>query len=185
MVKLVTENFVPVALNTDRLPDTDAGKFFCNLMRQWPQGLWVVTTDGKVLGFHYHKAKPGESYGDGQKRWLDETIEMLRTAAKDAGPLTVRQVKEKPDPLADRGRGTDSDGAARLAVSVVGLQNGRRDGPPVVDSIQLSAEQWAAFLPPQGKLTAGAEWTVPEAVARRFAPAARPDDGYHLHPATR
>jgi hypothetical protein len=173
-VKLVAENFVPVALNTDRLPDTDDGKFFRALMKQWPQGLWVVAPDGKVLGFHYHKAKPGESYADGQKRWLNDTIEMLRTAVKDAGQLTVREVKERPNPFADRGRGVGADGGVRLAVSVIGLRNGRQEGAPVVDSIRLSREQWAGFVPPEGKATLGQEWTLPEAVARKFTPALSP-----------
>lgn len=143
-------------------------------MRQWPQGLWVVTPEGKVLGFHYHRAKPGEPTGDGQKRWVADTRQMLRDALKEAGPLTAREVKEKPDPLAGRGRGTDPDGGARLAVGVIPLLNGRQEGAPVVDSIRLDADQWAAFLPPEGKLKAGTEWTVPEAAARRFAPALSP-----------
>ena len=174
VVKLVAENFVPVALNTDRLPDTDAGRFFRTLMKQWPQGLWVVTPDGKVLGFHYHKPKPGESYAEGQRRWRNETVEMLRTAAKDAGPLTVRQVKERPDPLAGRGRGTDADGGVRLAVTVIPLRAGRQEGPPVVDSVRLTEEQWKAFAPADGKATAGQEWTLPDEVARRFTPALSP-----------
>jgi hypothetical protein len=173
-VKFVAETFVPVALNADRLPDTDAGKFYRALLKQWPQGLWVVTPDGKVLGFHYHKPKPGESAADGQKRWVDETLGMLRGAAKEAGPPTPRVLESKPDVLAGRGRGTGSDGGVRFAVSVIGLRNGRQDGPPVVDSVRLSAEQWAAFAPPEGGAKAGREWTVPEAAARRFAPALSP-----------
>jgi hypothetical protein len=134
----------------------------------------VVTPEGKVLAFHYHKPKPGESAADAQKRWLDETRQMVRDAVKDAGPLAAREVKEKPNPLAGRGVGTDPDGGARLAASVVSSLNGRRDGPPVVDSIRFSAEEWAAFAPPKDKMTEGQEWTVPEAVARKFAPALGP-----------
>ncbi len=173
VVKLVSENFVPVALNADRLPDTDDGKFFRALLKQWPQGLWVVNPEGKVLGFHYHKPKSGESYADGQKRWLRETLDMLRDAEKDAGPLTAREVKSKPDPLTNRGRGLGPDGEARLALSVIGLQNGRQEGAPVVDSIRLAKDQWAAFALPEGA-KAGKEWEVPESVAKRFVPALSP-----------
>jgi hypothetical protein len=82
-------------------------------------------------------------------------------------------VKSKPEILGGRGRGYGSDGEVRLAVSVVGFLNGRRDGPPVVDSIHLTEEQVAAFAPPKdAKL--GSEWTIPESVARRFAPALSP-----------
>jgi hypothetical protein len=142
-------------------------------MKQWPQGLWVVTPEGQVLGFHYHRAKGGESSRDGQKRWLDDTITMLRTAVKDAGPLPAREVKTKPGTLADRGHGPTADGGARLAVSVIELRNGRQDAPPVVDSIRLDKDGWAAFAPPAGAKV-GTEWAVPEAVARRFTPALSP-----------
>jgi hypothetical protein len=162
-----------VALNTDRLPDTADGKFFRGLMNQWPQGLWVANADGKVFGFHYHRAKNGESSGDGQKRWVADTAAMLRDAAKDAGPLTPRAVKAKPGTLADRGHGPTADGGARLAVSVIALRNGKQDAPPVVDSIRLEKDDWAAFAPPAGA-KAGTQWAVPEAVARRFTPALSP-----------
>jgi hypothetical protein len=142
-------------------------------MKQWPQGLWVVTPEGKVLGFHYHKAKPGESAGDGQKRWLADTLSMLRDAAKDAGPLAVREVKAKPGTFADRGRGLTEDRGARLALSVLPLRNGRQDGPPVIDSIHLDKKQWAALAPPENAKE-GTEWEVPESVARRFTPALSP-----------
>ncbi len=163
-----------MALNTDRFPDTEDGKFFHALMAQWPQGLWAVTPDGKVLGFHYHKPKPGESSLQGQQRWIDETIQMIRGAIKDAGAVGVREVKKRPDPFADRGRGIQSDGGIRLAVSVIGLQGGRQDGPPVVDSIRLTAKEWAAFSPPEGSVAVGTQWALPEETARRFAPALSP-----------
>jgi hypothetical protein len=143
-------------------------------MRQWPQGLWVVTPAGKVLGFHYHKAKPGESAAEGQKRWVADTVQMVRDALKDAGPLEPRDLTEKPDPFPDRGRGVASDGGVRLAVGVIGLLNGRQEGPPVVDSVFLTAEQWAAFRPPEREPKAGSRWDVPEDAARRFAPALSP-----------
>ncbi|QJX00192.1 hypothetical protein [Frigoriglobus tundricola] len=162
-----------MALNTDRLADAGDGKFFRTLMRQWPQGLWVVTPEGKVLGFTYHKPKPGESSSAGQRRWVTDTLTMLRDAAKDAGPLTVREVKTKPGTMLDRGRGPSGDGGARLAVSVMGLRNGQQDGPPVVDSVRLDKEDWATFAPPAGAKV-GTDWTVPEAVARQFTPALSP-----------
>jgi hypothetical protein len=98
---------------------------------------------------------------------------MLRDAAKEAGPVEPREVKAKPDVFAGRGRGTGANGGVRLAVSVIGLRNGRQDGAPVVDSIHLGADEWAAFAPPAGA-EAGREWELPEAVARRFTPALCP-----------
>jgi hypothetical protein len=138
-------------------------------MAKWPQGLWAVTPEGKVLAFHYHKPKSGESYAQGQRRWVDDTIQMIRDGIKEAGPLDTRVVKVRPDPLADRGRGVSKDGGARFAVSVVA-----EGGPPVVDSIHLNAEDWTAFSPKDGKATTDLEWTLPQEAARKFTPALSP-----------
>jgi hypothetical protein len=165
----VAANFVPVALNTDRLPNTADGKFFRNLMKQWPQGLWVVTTDGKVLGFHYHKNTPGLSYKQNAQKWVDDTVEMLESAVKAAGTLPPRAARAG-NPFPDRGVGLTRDGGARLAVSVIGLRNGKQEGPPAVDSVLLTKDEWAAFAPPEGK----AEWQLQEAVGKKFAPALSP-----------
>ena len=172
-MKLVAENFVPVALNADRLPDNAEGKFFRTLLKQWPQGLWVVAPEGKVLGFHYHKPKPGESYSEGQVRWVRETTAMLADAVKDAGPLPMRDAKAKPDPFANRGKGTNPNGGVRLAVSVIQLRNGKQEGPPVVDSIFLTGEQWGEFRP-KGTTKVDQEWALSEDAASRFAPAFSP-----------
>lgn len=158
-------NFVPVALNADRLPDSDAGRFFRGLMRRWPQGLWVVTPAGETLGFHYHTPTPGDSYARNQKRWADDTAAMLEAAIAKAGPLPRRDVAAT-NPFPDRGRGRTSGGGVRLAVSVIGLRGGRQDGPPALDSVVLDAADFAALTRP-----GVVRWTVPEHVARRLAPA--------------
>ena len=58
-------------------------------------------------------------------------------------------------------------------MSVVGFLNGRRDGPPVIDSIHLTEEQATTLAPPKDAKV-GSEWTIPESIARRFAPALSP-----------
>ena len=98
---------------------------------------------------------------------------MLRGGAKEAGELPPRRVEAKPETLTGRGRGFGEGGAVRLAVGVVGSRNGRTDGPPVVDSIRLDAEQAAAFAPPKDA-KAGDGWAVPADVARLFTPALSP-----------
>lgn len=173
-MKLVTENFVPVALNTDRLPDTADGRFFRGLLGDFSQGLWVVTPAGKVLGFHYHKPRPGDSWAENQRRWAADTVAVVRDALKAAGPLPPRDTTKRPDPLAGRGKGASVDGDVRLAVGVVELDRaGRHQGPPVVDSAYLTADRWAAFHPPAGAKV-GETWTVSEDAAGRFAPAFSP-----------
>jgi len=159
---------VPVALNADRLPDTDAGRFFRALLGRWPQGLWVVTPAGDTLGFHYHRPVAGDGFARNQQRWADDTLAMLTDALAKAGPLPPRTVAAA-DPFPDRGHGRTAAGGVRLAVSVIGLRSGRQEGPPALDSITLDAADWKAFVQP-GK----PEWTVPEAAAKRFAPALSP-----------
>ena len=149
-MKLVTESFVPVALNADRLPDNAAGKFFRTLLKTWPQGLWVVTPEGKVLGFHYHRAKAGESAGDGSKRWVADTLTMVRDAAKAAGPLPVREVKDKPSTLTGRGprafrRWRSASGAQRDRVA---KRSSRRAAGCRQYPVSMKAP-WAAFAPPR------------------------------------
>lgn len=161
-------NLVPVALNADRLPDTDGGRLFRALLKRWPQGLWVVTPAGDTLGFHYHRPAGGDSFKRNQQRWADDTVGMLTDAIAKAGPLPPREAKAG-DPFPDRGRGLTAGGGARLAVSVIGLRNGKQDGPPALDSVTLDGDDFARLVTPgQGS------WTVPEAVARRFAPALSP-----------
>ena len=63
----------------------------------------------------------------------------------------------------------------RLAVSVVGFLNGRRDGPPVVDSIHLTEEQAATFAPPKDAKV-GSEWTIPESIAPPLRPGTQSHD---------
>lgn len=170
----MTENLVPVALNTDRLPDTPDGRFFRGLLGDFSQGLWVVTPAGKVLGFQYHKARPGDSWAENQRRWAADTVAFVRDALKSAGPLPPRDAKGHADPLAGRGKGTMSDGEVRLAVTVVELDRaGRHQGSPVVDSAYLTSDRWAAFHPPAGAKV-GQTWTVAEDAAGRFAPALSP-----------
>ena len=154
-----------MALNADRLPDTDAGRFFRALLERWPQGLWVVTTGGETVGFHYHRPVGGDSFARNQQRWADDTVAMLTDALAKIGSLPPRAVAAN-DPFPDRGRGHTASGGARLAVSVIGLRGGRQDGPPAIDSIVLDKDDLASLVQ-SGK----AEWDIPEAAARRFAPA--------------
>ena len=162
-------NFVPVALNTDRLPDTETGRFFRNLMKRWPQGLWVVMPEGKTLGFHYHQPIGTDNFKQNQQRWIDGTREMLETSVKTAGSLPRRDVKGV-NPFPDRGVGFTKTGQVRLALSVIATRSGKQEGPPVIDSFLLTPEDWATFAPPATQT----EWTLAEATVKKFAPMLSP-----------
>ena len=160
-MELISKNFVPVALNTDRLPDTSEARFYRKLMKEWPQGLWVVTPEGKVLGFAYHRPQSGKTGEQNQKLWIEETRTMLKDALTATGELPPRAGRKIPT-FPDRGVGFNTAGGVRLSVTVLPLRNGKQDGPPAVDSVLWSAKQVAALLPQDGK----AEWALPEAMAR-------------------
>jgi hypothetical protein len=169
VVELISQNFVPVALNTDRLPKDDDGRFYRDLMKRWPQGLWVVTPDGKTLAFDYHNPDSKLNYQQNQQKWLDGTRTLLDTAIKEAGDLKPRNVRAV-NPFPDRGFGLTKEGGVRLAATVIGLRNGKQDGAPAVDSATLTKDEWAAFAPIPGKT----EWVLPESAMKKFAVALAP-----------
>jgi len=103
-----------------------------------------------------------------------ETVEMVRAAAKESGPVPPWNGLGRPDPLADPGWGFDAADGIRLAVAVTSQRKGRPDGSPVWDHIALDADQWAEIGPPAGAAKAGQTWTVPEAVARTWTPTLGP-----------
>jgi hypothetical protein len=175
-VRLISESFIPVALNANRIPDDEGGRFFRKIMEtnHWPQGIWVVDADGKVLAFHYLKNKSGETTAQLHKRWIVETREAIETGRTAFGGVQPRDLSRlrNYNPLPDRGVGVMADGGVRLAVSATAFRNGERDGEPAVDSVILSAKEWTTLIPT--KLEAGMKWEVPAAVAARFAPALSP-----------
>jgi hypothetical protein len=57
-------------------------------------------------------------------------------------------------------------------VATVSLHDGRHDGTPAIDSINLPADARAAFRPPRPAV--GTRWELPGPVARSFTPALSP-----------
>lgn len=168
MVRLIQSHFVPVALNTDRLPDDDTGRIYKALMKRWPQGLWVVTPDGETLSFHYHQPRPQDNYQQNQQRWIADTVKMLEDGARAAGNLPPRPpITQNPYP--DRGVGFSKQGV-RLAISVIARRQGRQEGPSAIDSVVLKPAEFAAFAPPAHENS----FTVPQAVTQKLAPALSP-----------
>jgi hypothetical protein len=173
VVALVAKNCVPIALNADRLPGDAAGDLFRKVIESshWPQGIWVLSPDGKVLAFHYFKAGSGESSAASKKRWARETAAAIAEGLKAFGPVQPRAA-DASTLLADRGVGKAADGGVRLAVTGTFLLRGRREDDPLMDSIALSAKQWHALVPAQ--FEAGFAWDLPETTARAFVPALCP-----------
>jgi hypothetical protein len=152
---------VPVALNLYKIREQKdaAGNFFRSLQKQKPnyQGFWISAPDGKLIAAF-------QNFKD-HKTWTQEVIETLDGAIKDFGAVEPRKVKAT-DPLPNRGTGVQADGRLCLSVYFCILYNGKREAPPSIDSILLTPAELGQLAPP--KLEAGAESTVPEAVARKF-----------------
>jgi len=172
VVRLVSEHCVPVALNANRIPNDDAGRFFQAIMRQsrWPQGIWIASPEGKVLAFHYFQVKSGESPAQSKARWVQETVAAVEAGLKSFGPVEPRKLAAH-DSMPDRGCGFCSSGV-RLAVYARFLKDGKSDGDPVVDSVTIPTDEWKAFGHPDA--TVGTAWSIPEATARRLAPVLSP-----------
>jgi hypothetical protein len=142
------------------------------------QGIWIVAPDGKVLAGH-HDVKSHET-------WSQEVLETAAAGLREFGSVTARDVKPT-NPLPFRGVGVQHDGSVCLSVYVRQMMGGgeqcmptsvhpsrrwvwdgdlRRDGPIVIDSLSLTADEWSAFFPMPANV--GKSWTIPDAITRRF-----------------
>jgi hypothetical protein len=182
IIRRVATDFVPVAVNLYKVRHAkDAGgELFRSVQRQKDQyqGIWIISPQGKVLAGH-HEMKSHDT-------WVQEVSETVDSALKVFGPVPPRQVKPT-NPLPFRGQGVQLGGSVCLAIysrqmlggsrqnAPAGVVASRRwlwdgalrpDGPPVIDSLTLSAKEWAAMAPPRTDV--GTTWLVPEAVTRQF-----------------
>jgi hypothetical protein len=182
VIERVTTSFVPVAVNLYKVRQAkDAGgELFRSVQRQKDQyqGIWIVSPEGQVLAGHQ----------DFQSRetWTREVLDTANLALKAFGAAPPRQVKSI-EPLPFRGHGTQPDGSVCLAVYARQMLGGGRrnvpanvavsrhwlwdgalrpDGPAVIDSLELTAKEWASLAPLKNQI--GLTWTVPDAVARKF-----------------
>jgi hypothetical protein len=173
---------VPAAINLYEVRKATDGsrELFLSIQRQKDQyqGIWIVSPEGKVLsGRHDYKDFHHGSI---------ELLETIDAGLKAFGPVEPRP----PRPailLPFRGAGIQADGSVTLALYGRQMLGGgrntipagvepahawlwdgelRRDGPIMLDSVQLPANEWGAFVPV--KLEAGATWSLPEAVARKL-----------------
>src|SRR5262249_34965113 len=134
------------------------------------QGIWIVAPSGKVLAGHQEVKNP--------MTWTQEVLDTMNAGLKAFGPVTPRLARQV-NPLPRRGIGLQSDGSVCLAIYTRYMRGGGRlvpagvdraslwmwkgdlepDGPPVIDSLTLTADEWATLSP--RKVRVGAEWVVP------------------------
>jgi hypothetical protein len=178
MVRLVSANFVPTHFNNNdptRDPKSRSAALWRSILKQSAlqgQGLWVVAPDGTVLAGMSAEidGHPSDRTGNGpgapykaNARFADAAVEMLTAALKKFGPVTPRTVKAQPLPY--RGAGVQPDGGVRLVVY-------NRADNGLAFSVPLAKDEWQAMTPP--RLAVGETWTLPDAVARAFAPVLSP-----------
>lgn len=142
------------------------------------QGVWIVSPEGRVLAGR-------QEYKD-FKNGAVELLETIDAGLKAFGDVTPREAKAT-QPLPHRGLGVQADGGVSLALYgrqvlgggrhtiPAGIESScawywdgalRPDGPIMIDSLALPADEWTAFAPARPE--AGAAWSVPEGVARKF-----------------
>ena len=168
VIRRISENFVPVAVNIYRMRGEDpASKFFQSVQKQKYsyQGVWKVDPAGNVTLMAL-----GEKNLEVRiKRFIDD----LDRALKTFGPMKPRSVKWQ-DPQPWRGVGVQPDGKVTLALYVrhCSATEWETFTPPKslpgIDSITFDAEEWATFTP--AKVQVGAAWNIPNDVVRKFQP---------------
>jgi hypothetical protein len=179
-VRLVADNFVPVALNLYKIRKAKgpAGDFFRSAQKQRSQyqGLWVVSPAGKVLAANQEMKHLAD-----RAKWTKSVLADLQAGLKAFGAVKPRKAR-RSDPLPHRGVGARPGGGVTLAVTdrwviVKSLDKGPpRDalGATIFDSINLTDKEWAHLAP--AKAEAGSKWEVPKETARKFFPLLSPAD---------
>jgi hypothetical protein len=184
VIKLISTSFVPVALNHFELEASrdEAGDFFRSVYQQKPQyqGIWLVAPDGQVLTASVRE-------GTALAVWPKLLLEDLRSGMKEFGAITPRRAAPtNPHPY--RGIALRPDGGITLAVA--DREIFVKDLPPNLplnqvqqlrlDSVTLSAAERLALAPPDARV--GSQWTIPEAVGRRFFPLLNATETYFRDP---
>src|SRR5262245_43820759 len=178
VIDRISTMFIPVAVNLYeiRKDQGPGGDLFRSVQKQMDQyqGFWLVSPEGKALA---KKHDWNESDPAKQPQELVETMDQILAMF---GSLKPRQVKPT-NPLPYRGRGVQADGSRTLALYGRLLHRGQPDGPMMLDSVPLSAAEWAHFAPAEprpaaGEADQGREWTVPTSIASKLASGLAPQD---------
>ncbi len=139
------------------------------------QGIWIVSPEGKVLSGYGESSHVVITNGDvdnakTEAAWVKVIGKTITDALKVCGKVTPRSVQHF-ESLPNRGVGVRPDKSVNLALygRYIAYKPLRSDADNHVriDSLSLTAQQWAGLAPP--KVEAGTEWKVPDGVARQFS----------------
>src|SRR5437899_63455 len=178
VVQRVSSNFVPTHFNNNdpsRAADDPSAVLWKAVLRQrnlQGQGVWVLAPDGTVIGGMSAEVDghPSDKIGTGpgapwraNPKFADAVVEMLDESLRKSGPVTPRHHRAEPLPF--RGAGVKPDGGVRLVVY-------NRADNGLAFSVSLTGDDWRSFVP--RTVAVGKRWTLPESVAREFAPVLSP-----------
>jgi len=165
-VRFVSENFVPVAVDKQKLIHAqDARERFAEERK-----LIELFTRGRTgnLAVHLINAD-GEPLTDKEIFRMQSAADVLATlknAVAKFGPVTRRNVKPQWQ-SPDKGVGVRPDGSVRLTLYVRHTDRNDHTARPVFDSIILTKEQWRDLAPPDRSKIGSYE--VPASTVRQFA----------------
>jgi hypothetical protein len=181
VIHLIARNCVPVALLVDYdPPKTAVGDYWRSIYRQGlekrsvQQGVYLATADGKLLSCCAPGRKSNGEHDESAAGrnwnaiWTRQVREALEEGLKAFGTVKPREGKTG-EVLASDGIGVRPDGSVSLFCCTRYMTAGLKAdgiGEPIIESIKLTAKEWAALAP--AKIEAGAQWQIPDAVARKF-----------------
>lgn len=159
VIARVAGTMIPVALDARgvRNPGTREYGFLKPLMKQPDmQGILIVSPEGKALGRF-----------DGFDNMVGRMNSLIDDALKAYGGVKPRKT-QVAETHPNRGTGVMSDGSVCLAAYVRRYGNTLHQtiASPVISSVTLSEKEFKALAPREA--VPGAEWSLPEGVARRF-----------------
>ncbi|MGF1579025.1 MAG: hypothetical protein ACFCD0_06645 [Gemmataceae bacterium] len=164
IIRLISRNFVPVAVNLYELRDTktSAAKLYRSIHKQKPQyqGYWIVSPKTKVI---YGQV----SFKSQEAQWPQEMLTNLQKVLQKIDPPEARSVKLK-DLFPYRGNGVRKDGSVQMGIYVRRvLGQGKFLNNGIIDSVKFSKKEFDSFAPP--RIRVGLRWRVPDDVSRKFA----------------
>ncbi len=164
IIERIAGTMIPLALDYQKVINrrSEESRFLLPLMKKKgdKQGVWIFSPKGRVLG------GPFSGFGN----MVQKTKGLVENALRHFGPVTARRrnvVATHPY----RGKGVKSDGSVCLA-EYVRRRDRDKIRSPVISSVVLSKKDFKAFAPE--KVADGAEWTLPNSVAKRLCRIASP-----------
>ena len=167
VIDRITGTMIPVALDIQEVlnPESNEARFLQPLIKpgknrrisnETDQGIWVISPKGELLG------RPFEGFGN----MVQKTNNIIENALKAYGPVKHRKTRAvETHPYL--GIGVMSDGSVCLAEYVREEETGGSNiKTPVMSSVILTEDEFTAFAPEEA--VRGAEWTLPDAVAKKF-----------------